>query len=166
MEIGSYIARMKTFYAFFHKYVESDSNSPEEFQEFITFVNNNQFGNNSDELRSLLHIIHKISNHHKQTSVFKEKILQILLHYIDQIKQTFSNSDIFCIFKSNRFVLSFLFDNKTITADEQIAYSLIKKFGKTKSNFFYPEIKPFLTQNSGKIFYVLFNVMKLMIQIF
>lgn len=150
MDISDYLARMKAFYSSFIKYVENETKEPENFRDFISFVNNNQYGRNSDELRSLLHIINKVSNHHSQRGFLKNQVQKLLIHFTDQIKQTFTNIDIFNIFKNNKSILLFLFENELIQSDEEIVFQLLSKFGAEDSNFFYPEIKPFQTQNSGK----------------
>ena len=74
MDVLNYITRMKMIYSSFLGYVENDNDTPEKYQEFIQIIKN-QIGENSDELKALLHIIHKVSNHHKRNSIFNNKRL-------------------------------------------------------------------------------------------
>ena len=153
MNFNDYISRNKSFYITFLSYIDSDTDTHENFQELITFINTYKYGESKDELRTILHIIQKISNHHKRQPGFISKIHRIILFFSDKAKQTFSNYEIFRIFRKNKLLLVFLFENKIITVDEPIVYYLIEKNGPQNSNFFYPEIKPFLNKEGkrGKI---------------
>ena len=138
---------MKNFYSTFIHFVENYT--PNDFQDFISFIQDNHFGENPDEFRSMLHIIHKIFSHHKHNFDFTDKIYKILLHFSDKIKRTFSNNDIFRIFRNNKLILSFLFENNIIDVNENIIRLIFDKYGSNDSNFFYPELKPFY--DDGKI---------------
>ena len=63
MEIARYISRMRLFYSLFLKFVEGGSDTPDNYNEFVTTIKSNNLGENPDELRSILHIIHKVSFH-------------------------------------------------------------------------------------------------------
>ena len=151
MGIKEYIARLKIFYHTFLEFVDNGIEIPESFQHIITFFKDNHFGENADELGSMLHIIYKISSQHIRNSLFLSKIYQIILYFQDQIKRTFSNSEIFRIFRSDKLLLQFLFKQKIIIIDENIVNLLIEEHGQFYSNFFYPEIKPFLETVKQKI---------------
>ena len=144
---------MKLFYSTFIDYVNNDKVFPDDFQNFVSFIQDNQFDKNPDEIRSLLHIIHKVFSYHKRNAIFSDKIYKILLYYSDKIRQTFSNLDIFRIFKNNKLILIFLFENKIITINEEIALLIVEKYGSNDSNFFYPELKPFLTDGKIKLLF-------------
>lgn len=81
------------------------------------------------------------------------KIFQILQYHINEIKQTFSNSEIFNIFESNKLILLFLFENKVITIDNDICHILMSKSevnGNRHCHFFYPEIKEFVGEEKSQ----------------
>ena len=158
MKINEYITRLKLFYHSFLKFIENDADIQDSLQQIITYITDNNFGENSDELRSMLHIINKVSLQHKRNLVNLNKTQKILLHFENKIKQTFSNLEIFKIFKSDKLLLLFLFKQKIITIDDGIFTHLLEKHGRFFSNFFYPEIKPFLANKQrGTIPFVEIN---------
>lgn len=67
--------------------------------------------------------------------------------FISDIKQTLKNFDLFNIFKRDKRILLFLFDNQILAMDKQI-YNRItepnKKEFQSYASYFYPEIKPFI----------------------
>lgn len=81
--------------------------------------------------------------------LFFPKIFKLIQHNQDRIKQTFSNFDIFTIFKRSKPIPLFIFNNKIITIDEQIYHEIIRITEKkwkpllsvTICHFFYPELK-------------------------
>lgn len=141
---------MRLFYSLFLKFVEGGSDTPDNYNEFVTTIKSNNLGENPDELRSILHIIHKVSFHHKRQPNFISKVHKTILFFSDQIKESFSNSDLYRIFRSNKLLLIFLFEQKIITVDEDIIYRLYEKYKKEDSNYFYTEFKPFLNHKSER----------------
>ena len=153
MEVNEYITRMGKIYSTILDYVSSNENMPEDFNLFISKMKCYQFEENSDEFRSFLHVICKIFSHHKRNDILAEKIFKIIFHYSDKIKQTFSNLDIFRIFKNNKLILLYLFEKAILSINEGIIQLILEKYGPKDSNFFYPEIKPFLTAGKIKLLY-------------
>ena len=80
-----------------------------------------------------LKLISKISENHHRSANFIIKIEQILSHYSSEIKQTFTNLEIFEIFQNDKLILLFLFEQKIIIADKSILYLIIKKSAKSKA---------------------------------
>lgn len=99
-----------------------------------------------EKLKKVLQLITKIANnHHRDENLFKN-IFNIIQNYTETIIESFSNYEIFDIFKSNKLILLFLFSNKTIFVDDkinEIIISKIEKNGNRYCYFFYPEIKDF-----------------------
>ena len=91
-----------------------------------------------EELRILLYLILRISNNHHQYKDFFNKITQIFLILKEEIIQTFSKSEIFNIFKSNKRIILILFETQIIPVDEAIAHLIIQKGNilTTKINLF------------------------------
>ena len=58
-----------------------------------------------------------------------------------------SNFEIYDIFKSSKLLLLILFKNQIITVDENISQHLLSKY----SYFFYPEIKPFISEGEKTV---------------
>ncbi|KAK8896214.1 hypothetical protein M9Y10_014109 [Tritrichomonas musculus] len=79
------------------------------------------------DLKSVLYLISKITKNHYRSSVFFDKTKEIITILKDQIKQTFSNSDIFHIFKNNKLVLLILFNEGILLMDENILNFIQKK---------------------------------------
>lgn len=76
-------------------------------------------------------------NHNRNFFLF-EKIHRILLINEDYIRQTFSNSAIFNIFKNNKLMLLFLYEKKIIHVDESVLEILKHQYyHRSYSDFFY-----------------------------
>ena len=102
---------------------------------------------NQYELKTFLHFLVTISNHHYRNSEFFNKINQILQNIQDIIKKYFSNFEIFQIFKSSKKLLLFLIDSKIISIDESIAIIMTSEKYQTAKYplYFSTELKPFLS---------------------
>lgn len=147
MELKDYITRMKMLYSALLEYIDSDDDSPESFQEFAAFLKGNDFGGNADELRTILNLISKVSKHHRGGQNQTAKLKKVIAYFLPVIKQTLSNLDLFRIFRGSRLLLLFLFDEQAVRVDEEVAYLVSQKVGMHGLNFFYPEVKRFLTKN-------------------
>ena len=97
-------------------------------------------------------MIASIANNHHHDSKLFHNIFQILLKYDDQIKQTFSNYEIFSIFKNNKLILLFLFENKFIKIDAILYQEFVSTFETNGyyCHFFYPELKEFAGDEKTK----------------
>ena len=114
------------------------------FQSLTNEIENDQIMNDKNEFRSFLHLIIRISNNNRSQN-FHVKIEQILSFYKNQILNYFTNDEIFDIFKNNKRILLFLFDEKIIIFTESILQKISKK-KYIKSNyiqFLLPEINSF-----------------------
>ena len=122
--------------------MDEENNSSIGFQEIIKA--NNLSAKKSD-LIEILRLITKVANNHTRTPNFSSKIQEILLFLKDKIISNFSNSEIFQIFKSNKRILLFLFEEKILIPDQSIADSLTTSNFKQKKYiyYFYPELKSF-----------------------
>ena len=116
-----------------------------------------------------LKLISKISENHHRSANFIIKIEQILSHYSSEIKQTFTNLEIFEIFQNDKLILLFLFEQKIIIADKSILYLIIKKSAKSKAIkdeqkseerrnrcfnydiYFYPETKSIMSEKQREL---------------
>ena len=96
--------------------------------------------NKSQEFKHFLCLLLYISNNHHRFPGFFDKILQIFLFYEKEIKQTFSNQELFTIFMNNMYLLLILFQKGIISVDESIS-----------NLFFFSEGKPFLSIEKVKI---------------
>lgn len=88
-----------------------------------------------EKLKKVLQLITKIANnHHRDENLFKN-IFNIIQNYTETIKESFSNYEIFDIFKSNKLILLFLFSNKTIFVDDKINEIIISKIEKNGNRY-------------------------------
>lgn len=111
-----------------------------------------QFQQDRHKLKSILYLIDKIAKNHHRCSNFNDKIFQVLLLFKTQIKQTFSNDEIFEIFKSNNRILLFLIEEGLFHIDESIALKMTNKSSKYKfSEYFWPELKTFIEKTTDEI---------------
>ena len=108
-------------------------------EDFYELTNYNYFSKLNDQEKSnklieIIKIISQILNHHRTTNFFI-KIEQILSHFKENIKKTFSNSEIFNLFRHNKRILLFLFKEKILTINESIAFWLSSKKNR-KANYY------------------------------
>lgn len=94
------------------------------------------------ELDSTLRLILNIANNHHRSNDFFSKIEKIILIFKNEIKQSYSNLDIFNNFKSNKRILLFLIEEKIMKMDKTIASIINKGIYKESKypNYFFPEI--------------------------
>ena len=92
------------------------------------------------EFEQLLKLISKISKNHHRRNNFNAKIDLFFQYLGNAIKKEFSNTEIFNIFKNNKKILLYLFENKIITIDKYIFNYILSQVDKKYFNFFLPEI--------------------------
>ena len=143
MEVHKYLEKMKVFQAKILELFNDDIDILSVEQILMQNFENKKNDYIRQEIKPFLYIISKISNNYHRSPDFFDKIENLLLFIKDQIKQSFSNFEIFNIFKSNKRILLFLFKEKFIIPDQKI----VKIFTEEKYqkngylNFFYEEIK-------------------------
>ena len=143
MNIDKYIEEMKRIQEGIINYLDYETNIEERYQNILE---------NRYKLKSLLYLLLKISNNHYRDHDFFSKIERLFIFFKDEMKQYFSNSELFHIFKSNKRILLFLFEEKIMLMDEHIIKKIIQpRNSKYDQNdyleYFTPEIKPFLNYN-------------------
>ncbi|KAK8841958.1 hypothetical protein M9Y10_026914 [Tritrichomonas musculus] len=147
MSIPSYIDKMKKIHKMILKYIKEGSET--NLQSLSNEIENEKIINDKNEFKSFLHLICKISNNHYKSQSFHAKIEQILSFYRNQILNFFTNIEIFNIFKNNKRILLFLFDEKIIIFDQSIFQKVSnKKYAKFNyCQYFMPEINAFTKNN-------------------
>lgn len=154
MEIEQYINQKKQYYDNFRRFIENNNDTDEaNYLNLVQVVEEQKILENREELKLFLKLILIISNNYHRYSGFFNKIKKILFNIKDNIKQTFSNLEIFNIFYHNKLIILFLCKNHILTIDQSIYDQIIAK-KETDRNFFYyfyPEIKTFLTEEETKI---------------
>ncbi|KAK8880413.1 hypothetical protein M9Y10_003085 [Tritrichomonas musculus] len=146
-EMKEYIEENKELYGSLIQFLNNLDNNENYFQDLINIICQQKGEENYHKFEEFLQLITAISNNYHREKSFFEKIYQILEHYEVQIKQTFSNKELFDIFQSNKKILLFLFQKEIITIDDYIYNELqykIERNGNRYYHFFYPEIKKFI----------------------
>lgn len=130
---------------------EEEENLEFEFENLISEFENQRIGENKNDLKAILYLISKISINYHQTQTFYIRIQRILSFLKDNTIKFFSNFEIFNIFKENKRLLLFLFNENIIIPDKLIFSHISKNKFKKRGyiQYFYPEFKIF---NSNSIF--------------
>ena len=84
------------------EYLDNDENDIADSKKIINYIDDEDISTNIYLLRDFLCMISNISNHHHKTQFFWEKVDFILTHIQNEIKDNFSRSTIFNIFKNNK----------------------------------------------------------------
>lgn len=140
---------MKKTQEYLLRYIEEEENNEEIFENLTNLFKEQNIYSNRLDLKTLLHILNRISKHHHRTTDFFGKIERVFLIFKEKIKNFFTNSEIFTIFKSNKRILLFLFEENIIVMDEYV-FKKIEKFKYCIAKYpiyFSPEIKPFINEN-------------------
>ena len=139
-EINAYINDKKEIQEIILNIVENDIDTDEyncNLNELSTLLQTQDFSKYPEELKMLIYIISKITkNHHRQKDFFK-KIEQILNLIQNDIKNTYSNFEIFYFFKNNLRMILLLFQTNILNAEESIyKYITNKERNKSEQSYF------------------------------
>lgn len=135
MSIQDYIEKMKNIHRNLLCFLDESHDEEEHYQNLIQILKDQKISENRHELKTLLYMLSKISNHHCRENHLFEKIEKIYKIFENDIKEKFTNYEIFKISKGNKKLLQFLFDENILTIDEMIENDLIKT-KKKLSDFF------------------------------
>ena len=119
--IQEYFKKMKYYQEHLLNFLDCDD------EQIECNFNMCEIGTKKDNLKGILHLISKIAKHHHRNATFLNKIEKILKIFSEDIKNFFSNSETFNIFKKNKRILLFLFEEKIIQPTEEIYYIIINE---------------------------------------
>ncbi|KAK8888428.1 hypothetical protein M9Y10_039498 [Tritrichomonas musculus] len=143
-----YLDEIKQFQSSLLHYLDEGQNL-QNYPNLIKFLKDQFSRKRPKEIKETLRLISKISKNHHRSPNFIDKIDQFLINFKNEIKQTFSNYEIFSIFKNNKRLLLFLLKESILTFDQtivdQINYN--KYWDANYIKFFLPECKPYITEN-------------------
>ena len=154
MEIDTYIEKKKNIENILLECLDcEEENRIDYYENFIFIIENDGALDDRCELTALLHLILEVSNNYKRSPHFFDRIEEILNYLSETIEQTYSNNEIFNIFKSNKRILLFLFESGIVKMNQTIANKMINKRNKNANylTYFYPEIKDYLDDNTRSI---------------
>lgn len=148
MNIKKYLENMKKAYEDLLIFIDNENNETENFQNLNKTFQDIQIRDDRNNLRLFLHLIVNVSNNHHRSATFFNKIDQILKYFEEDIKNYFSNSELFIIFASNKRLLLFLIEEKIMNIDEYVVKRIITKkyVDKKYPQYFAPEILPFVNE--------------------
>ena len=152
-----YIESVKELQNIFYEFIEcnNDDDNIENFQRLINYLENlGSLDNleNQSKIEEFLYLIQKVTNNHHQEPKFFDNVEKILFYFRKQIKQTFSNLNLFNFFKKNKQILLFLFEKEIITLDDNIIDSIFSmKLRDEYIVYFSPEIKPLIDLDKQKM---------------
>ena len=88
-----------------------------------------------------------------EIQILLKKIKTIIQYFKDKIGNYISKQEISDIFKTNKLILQFLFENDILTISDNICKELLDRIdlnGTKYCYFFYPEIKPFIGEEKAE----------------
>ena len=119
MNSKDYFEEMKKIQENILDYLDYESNVEEKYQNLLNFFSKIKIHDNQYTIKSIFQLLIHISNNHHREERFFSKIEQILSLFKDDIKKYFTNSELFHIFKSNKRILLFLFEEKIMIFDKR-----------------------------------------------
>ena len=147
IDIQRYFALKNEIYNNFISFVECENDIDIYYQILIDFLEIHAIQENREDMKLFLRLISKVAKNTFRKSNLFEKIEKIILHFENEIKQTFSNWEIFTIFKKQKRILLFLFEKRIINVDNAIAQYFLQK----NDFYFYHEIKFFIENKKKEI---------------
>ena len=144
--VHKYMEKTRHIQKAFLSYIEDQSSESENnFQDLLRYLDLLKIKENKNELKGILHLISKIAKYHQRTKSFFGKIEKILQIFESEIKENFSNLEIFNIFKSNKRVLLFLFECQIIIPEKSICNIITNEKFKMMNypEYFFKEFEKF-----------------------
>lgn len=126
LKIQEFINKIKTVQSVISKYIEDDANYEENFQNFVSMIQNQKIQDDKHLLELLLRYISSICNNHHRNSNFFSKIERMIRFLSKEIKQFFTDIEIFHFFKSNKRLLLYLHEEQIMIIDHNILDELIE----------------------------------------
>ncbi|KAK8838656.1 hypothetical protein M9Y10_032692 [Tritrichomonas musculus] len=151
IKLKEYIALKKELHEKILNFLDDEEDSQYTFDQLIQIVSLQNITQNRNEFREFINLIKKIYSNHHRSQEFQNKIIQIILHYSKEIKQTFPNLEIFQLFENYKMILSLLIQNKIVKIDKTVAKYITLK-DTEEIFYFFPKIKKYIdTKTSNKI---------------
>lgn len=153
MNISAFIKQSNDFMRIIQeKILEFLENDTTDLYENIILFDEQKILEDKHKLKSLLYIISAISKYHFRTAHFFDKLEYIINLYKGQILKTFTNLELFDIFKNSKRFLLFLFEEKFLIPEKCI-FKVISQPEYVKMgyiDYFIPEFSSFIVKKSIK----------------
>ena len=168
MKIKAQLENLEKLYSLVLDFIDEEKDTEENFQNLNNLISEQKINENKSEFKTLLRLLVNLSNNHYRGKDFFEKIEKIIIEYKSNIQIHYSNTEIFDIFKSNKILLLFMFEQKMIIFDKYIFEMITtedidntdfdqnyndynQKVSKKlfrRVQYFQPEIEQFLKENT------------------
>lgn len=150
--IKEYLIKMREIQKYLLEYFENEETQENDFEKLIQFLDEQINRENQHELKSFLHLISKIATHHRPRCYFN-KIEQILKNFANEIQKYYSNCELFNIFRSNKRLLLFLFEEKMLLPSQALKSIITNDQYKARfyPQYFYTEFKQLYTDDSIRL---------------
>ena len=137
MNIQEYIERMKTIQNKILNFLDNTQDIEEHYQNLNKLFEDSKIRNNKHLLKTVLYIIANISNNHHRYPEFFEKLEKILQIFEKEIKDKYSNYEIFKIFHNNKRLLRFLIKTNILIINENIKTEMQREKYESFNYFIY-----------------------------
>ncbi|KAK8880425.1 hypothetical protein M9Y10_003097 [Tritrichomonas musculus] len=144
MAFSAYIEKLSSIQKELLSYLEDLNNNEDDFQAFLDSLKKSEIMNNKKDFEIFLYSLLTISNNHHRHANFFTKIEQILKSLSNDIKNNFTKSEIFNLFKENKKIILFLIEEGILINDDSFLTQVIEHSNKEKDYlyYFYPEMLP------------------------
>lgn len=144
MNIQQYLDKNRANQKTFLEYLEQKNNA--DYQNLYQYVKELKIKGNKHELGIVLQLILAISDNHRRSSDFFKRIEAVLIQFKDEIKEKYTNFEIFQLFKNNKRILLFLIKEQIMEVDEYVAEKMLSdKFKDAEYMlYFYPELQNYV----------------------
>lgn len=140
--IDDYFMRLKHYQEIIFDFLD-DKDNQNALQNIVKIFKNPNFTDDKENFQLVITMISRIAKNHRQSINFNQKIEQIILLFKEDLHKNFSNFEIFNIFKKNKRILLFLFNEKIIIPEKNI----IEYIDNNYHEYFYPEFKNLYESN-------------------
>lgn len=152
LSIQEYLNNKKDIQSKLLEFVDASTNPNNYFDNLIALISDQKIVESPLEFKEFIRLLVQISNDHHRSPDFFDKIEQILLHYNQNIKKSFTNKEILDMFNSNKKLLLFVIENKFITVDQSLFRTLkSKNFSSAYYlNYLFPQVQQVIGRVSRK----------------
>lgn len=147
MEYQAYVIKLKIFYDSLLQYLQNSSFDEDNYDFLIHSINQFILLEHPELFQKFLQLLSVLSVCYHRNKHFIDNIFHLFKKYQSQIKQTFSNTFLFDLFKDYRLIILFLIKNGIITFDLNI-YLKITTISPQCTKFFAKEINEFIDKEN------------------
>lgn len=111
MTVQEYFTKMLNIQKYILAFIEDEESSSKQYSRLIRLFDKYEIRSNQNELKSVLHLLSNIATNHQRGPNFFDKIRKIINNFNDEIKNYFSSTTLYNIFKKNETILFFVKKN-------------------------------------------------------